>query len=150
MNSYIRGNVREVFYKTDKGYMVGIFKIRETNDKELESFVNRTITFNGNFNEIINDSEYKFYGEVARHPKYGLQYKVSFYEKLIPEKKYTIASHNYLLLDNGSGATMFDDSKIIVNNGMLDVEMLEIYITEFLNGKIGSEYSESQNRIIAK
>ena len=35
MNSYIRGNVREVFYKTDKGYMVGIFKIRETNEKEL-------------------------------------------------------------------------------------------------------------------
>ncbi len=72
------------------------------------------------------------------------------YEKLNPEKKYTIASHNYLLLDNGSGATMFDDSKIIVNDGMLDVELLEIYITEFLNGKIGSEYSESQNRIIAK
>ena len=72
------------------------------------------------------------------------------YEKLIPEKKYTISSHNYLLLDNGSGASMFDDSKIIVNNGMLDVELLEIYITEFLNGKIGSEYSESQNRIIAK
>jgi 2',3'-cyclic-nucleotide 2'-phosphodiesterase (5'-nucleotidase family) len=72
------------------------------------------------------------------------------HEKLNPEKKYTIASHNYLLLDNGSGATMFDNSKIIVNDGMLDVEMLEIYITEFLNGKIGSEYSESQNRIIAK
>ena len=48
------------------------------------------------------------------------------------EKKYTISSHNYLLLDNGSGATMFDSSKIIVNNGMLDVELLEIYITEFL------------------
>lgn len=90
MNSYIRGNVREVFYKTDKGYMVGIFKIRETNDKELEHYVNRTITFNGNFHEIINDSEYKFYGEVARHPKYGLQYKVSFYEKLIPEEKNSI------------------------------------------------------------
>ena len=90
MDSYIRGNVREVFYKTDKGYMVGIFKIRETSDKELESFVNRTITFNGNFHEIINDSEYKFYGEVARHPKYGLQYKVSFYEKLIPEEKNSI------------------------------------------------------------
>lgn len=90
MNSYIRGNVREVFYKTDKGYMVGIFKIRETNDKELESFVNRTITFNGNFHEIINDSDYKFYGEVNRHPKYGLQYKVSFYEKQIPEEKNSI------------------------------------------------------------
>ena len=32
MNSFIKGNVREIFYKTEKGYMVGIFKIRETND----------------------------------------------------------------------------------------------------------------------
>ena len=29
-NSYIKGSVREIFYKTDKGYMVGVFKVRET------------------------------------------------------------------------------------------------------------------------
>ena len=90
MNSYIRGNIREVFYKTDKGFMVGIFKIRETNDKELEDYVNRTITFSGNFHELLNDSEYKFYGEVTNHPKYGFQYKVTYYEKLIPEEKNSI------------------------------------------------------------
>jgi len=90
MNSYIRGNVREVFYKTDKGFMVGIFKIRESNDKELENYINRTITFSGNFHELMNDSEYKFYGEVTNHPKYGFQYKVSYYEKLIPEEKNSI------------------------------------------------------------
>ena len=90
MNSYIRGNVREVFYKTDKGFMVGIFKIRETNDKELDDYVNRTITFSGNFHELLNDSEYKFYGEVTNHPKYGFQYKVTYYEKLIPEEKNSI------------------------------------------------------------
>lgn len=90
MNSYIRGNVREVFYKTDKGFMVGVFKIRETNDKELEDYVNRTITFSGNFHELINDSEYKFYGDVTNHPKYGFQYKVTYYEKLIPEEKNSI------------------------------------------------------------
>ena len=87
MNFYIRGSVREVFYKTDKGYMVGIFKVRETNSEELQNYVNRTITFNGNFHELINDSEYKFYGEVSHHPKYGLQFKVTYYEKLIPEGK---------------------------------------------------------------
>lgn len=90
MNSYIRGNIRDIFYKTDKGFMVGIFKIRETNDKELEQYVNKTITFSGNFHELINDSEYKFYGEVTNHPKYGFQYKVSYYEKLIPEEKNSI------------------------------------------------------------
>ena len=90
MNSYIRGNVREVFYKTEKGFMVGIFKIRETNDKELDDYVNRTITFSGNFHELLNDSEYKFYGEVTNHPKYGFQYKVTYYEKLIAEEKNSI------------------------------------------------------------
>lgn len=92
MNSYIKGNVREVFYKTEKGFMVGIFKIRESNDKELESYINKTITFSGNFHELLNDSEYKFYGDITNHPKYGFQYKVEYYEKLMPEEKNSIIS----------------------------------------------------------
>ena len=55
-NSYIKGSVREIFYKTDKGYMVGVFKVRETNDDELKSYLNRTITFNGTFIDLIIDS----------------------------------------------------------------------------------------------
>lgn len=92
MNSYIKGNVREVFYKTDKGFMVGIFKVRETNDKELEDYLNKTITFSGNFHELLNDSEYKFYGDIVNHPKYGNQFKVEYYEKLVPEEKNSIIS----------------------------------------------------------
>ena len=87
MNSYIKGSVREIFYKTNNGFMVGVFKIRETNDKELEYYLNKSITFSGNFHELLNDTEYKFYGEPTQHPKYGFQYKVSYYEKLIPEEK---------------------------------------------------------------
>lgn len=92
MNSYIKGNVREVFFKTDKGFMVGIFKIRETNDKEIEDYMNKTITFSGNFHELLSDSEYKFYGEIVNHPKYGNQFKVEYYEKLVPEEKNSIIS----------------------------------------------------------
>ncbi len=92
MNSYIKGNVREVFFKTDKGFMVGIFKVRETNDKDLEDYLNKTITFSGNFHELLNDSEYKFYGEIVNHSKYGNQFKVNYYEKLIPEEKNSIIS----------------------------------------------------------
>ena len=69
------------------------------------------------------------------------------YQPLQPEKTYSLASHSYLLLDRGGGATMFDDAAILVNDGMLDVEVLEIYITEYLNGVIGEEYIQSQNRI---
>ncbi len=69
------------------------------------------------------------------------------YEAIDPSKYYTLASHNYLLLDHGSGATMFDDAEIVSNNGMLDVELLEIYINDYLGGVIGEEYAVSQNRM---
>lgn len=92
MNSYIKGNIREIFYKTEKGFMVGIFKIRETNDEELGPYLNKTITFSGNFHELINDSDYKFYGNIVIHPKYGFQYKVEHYEKLMPEEKNSVIS----------------------------------------------------------
>lgn len=91
-NSYIKGSVREIFYKTDKGYMVGVFKVRETNDDDLKSYLNRTITFNGTFIDLIIDSDYKFYGEVFNHPKYGPQFKVSYYEKMMPEERNSVIS----------------------------------------------------------
>ena len=72
------------------------------------------------------------------------------YEDLQLDKVYTLASHNYLLLDRGNGASMFDNAKIIVNNGMLDVELLEIFITENLSGSIGEDYKASQGRIVIK
>lgn len=70
------------------------------------------------------------------------------YKPIDLEKVYTLASHNFLLCDQGGGASMLKDAKVIVNDGMLDVELLEIYITEQLGGVIGEEYQTSQNRII--
>ena len=72
------------------------------------------------------------------------------YEQIDKNKLYTLASHNYLLLDKGSGASMLNNSKIIVNDGMLDVELLEKYIKENLNGTITEEYLNVQNRILIK
>jgi len=69
------------------------------------------------------------------------------YEPIELYKKYTLASHSYLLMEYGSGATMFKGCKIINNTGMLDVELLEIYIAENLGGVVGEEYARSQNRI---
>lgn len=70
------------------------------------------------------------------------------YEEIKLDNEYTFASHNYLLLEQGSGMTMFKDANIILNDGMLDVELLELYLTENLNGIIGNEYKNTQNRII--
>ncbi len=69
------------------------------------------------------------------------------YLPIDPLGKYTLASHSYLLMEYGGGATMFKDSKLLSDTGILDVELLENYITENLNGIVGAEYAESQNRI---
>ena len=69
------------------------------------------------------------------------------YEPLILDKEYTIAAANYYLLDCGSGMTMFKDVTILSNEGTLDVEALEQYIVQELNGKIGKEYADVETNI---
>jgi len=70
------------------------------------------------------------------------------YEAIELDKIYALASHNYLLLEQGGGASMFRGAKVISDTGMLDVELLEAYIVEHFGGIIGEEYQTSQNRIV--
>lgn len=72
-------------------------------------------------------------------------------EPLDPEKTYTVASNDYLLLNNGNGYTMFDDCELLQDSVKLDNQALIDYITGTLGGVIGDEYSDpyGQGRIIA-
>ena len=58
------------------------------------------------------------------------------------EKTYTVASTDYLLLNNGDGHTAFDGCKTIPGNTRLDVEVLISYITDNLEGTIGGDYAD--------
>ena len=82
--SYIKGNYRSSIYESDKGYIIGLFKIKETDEAELENYVNKSITFTGYFDSLNQDENYIFNGEVVNHPKYGIQYKVNSYERIKP------------------------------------------------------------------
>ena len=66
------------------------------------------------------------------------------------EKTYTVASHSYLLLEQGGGATMFKNAKVVKNDGVLDVEVLEQYIVAHLGGVIGEEYAHAKGRIVTQ
>ena len=122
MSSYIKGNIKDIFFQTDSGYMVGIFRIKETNDDELQDYINKSITFNGNFHELINDAEYKFYGEINNHPKYGKQYKVNHYEKLIPEERNSIIS--FLSSDIFPGIGMKTAKRIVDRLGDKTIDLI--------------------------
>lgn len=69
------------------------------------------------------------------------------YEPLEMDKEYTLASHNYLLKENGSGATCFNDNEFIIEEGMSDYQMLITYLTEHLNGNLSEKYSTVEGRI---
>ena len=81
--SYIKGNYRSSIY-SNNGYIIGLFKLKETDEEELVDYINKTITFTGYFDSLNQDENYIFNGEISNHPKYGLQYKVSSYDRIKP------------------------------------------------------------------
>lgn len=94
MDTYIIGNIRKIVYENDaNSYKVGIFKVRETNSEELEECVNHTIYFVGNFNSLNTELNYKFYGSLINHAKYGLQFNVVSYEIINPSNNEEIISY---------------------------------------------------------
>lgn len=84
MRFYIKGNYRKSIYETDKGYVIGLFKVRETDNDDMKIYINKTVTFTGYFHELNEDDMYCFYGEPVDHPKYGFQFQVTDYERLKP------------------------------------------------------------------
>ena len=61
-------------------------------------------------------------------------------EPLDLNRTYTVASHNYMIKEGGSGFNMFMDNTLIQDCTMLDNQLLIDYITDYLGGTIGSGY----------
>ena len=83
--SYIKGKYKQSIFESETGYKVGLFRVQETDDKELVT--NKTITFTGYFGMLNKDDTYVFNGNVIYHDRYGMQFQVDTYEKVVPEGK---------------------------------------------------------------
>ena len=94
---------------------------------------------NGFFTKV--DGDYRVYDVKVLDKESGN------YKALELDKKYILAAADYYILNFGSGMSMFKDAKVVESEGMLDVEVLERYITDNLNGVIGEEYKNVVNRI---
>ncbi|MBR5308815.1 MAG: 5'-nucleotidase C-terminal domain-containing protein [Clostridia bacterium] len=70
------------------------------------------------------------------------------YKPLELDRNYTIAIANYYVIDFGGGLSMLEKATVLQNDGILDVEVLESYVANYLGGVIGEEYAEVDNRII--
>ncbi len=105
MNSYIKGKFRKSIFETESGYVIGIFKVEDTDLEEMKVYLGRTITFTGYFHELNEQDTYLFYGTLGIHPKYGEQFSVTAYERVMPEEKDAIVEFLTSGLFKGIGKT---------------------------------------------
>ncbi len=118
----IVGIFKKTIYQTDKGYIVGLFRIKECSEKE---YINTTVTFTGFFHELVIDDQYTFTGEFTTHSKYGKQFSVTSYAKVKPTDKVGVIEFLSSDLFPGIGPSMAksivdrlgsDALNIILNN----------------------------------
>ena len=158
MKNYIKGIFKKIIYQSDQNYIIGLFKIKDTNDINLEDYIGTTMTFTGYFHELTIDEKYIFYGELTNNPKYGIQYKVNEYERVKPEGKDAVIDFLSSDLFSGVGEksakaivdTLGKDALNIISNdysqlllvpGMKESKAKKIYDTLV-------KYNESYDTII--
>lgn len=86
MESFIKGLYKKSLFQGDNGYIVGLFKIKET-DPDNEDLIGETVVFTGYFHELNDSDTYILYGKFVIHNKYGEQFLVDSYERCMPEEK---------------------------------------------------------------
>ena len=82
---YIKGKIRNIIYQNnDNGYVVALFRIKDTNEERMKEFLNKTITITGVFLDINTEDVYVLHGDYTNHERFGFQYNVKSYEREEP------------------------------------------------------------------
>lgn len=122
----------------------------ETVLKMLNAAVSKWPEENANFPHVSGITFFVNTLEEANARVYGvkiLNSETGSYEPLEPDKMYTVASNNFILLENGDGMTMFEGAKVVSDTGILDVEILESYIVDHLDGVIDERYARATRHV---
>ena len=127
MDTYIKGTYKRNIFSSNDGFHVGLIKIKETDDQDLIDYIGKSFTFTGLFAELNIDEDYTFYGEVIDNPKYGIQYKVNKYEKLLPTDK--------------DGLVVFLSSDIFPGVGEKTAKMIVEHLGEDALNLISDDYT---------
>lgn len=117
---YIRGKYKKAIFKSDNGYVIGLFKVKETNQEDVKDYLDKTLTFTGYFADLNENDDYIFYGELINHPKYGYQYQVKEYEKIKPQDKEGIIAFLSSDIFPGIGEKMASKIVEVLGNSAID------------------------------
>ena len=87
---FIKGKFKMILYQaTDSSYIVALFRVKETNDKDMKEYLNKTITASGQIPNFKLEANYILNGSLKMHPKYSWQYVIDSFEL---EKPTTLSS----------------------------------------------------------
>lgn len=134
MSDYVIGKIIRIIYENNtNSYKVGVFKVKDSSGN-LKEYINHSISFVGNFNNLSNEVFYKFYGNIVEHPKYGEQLNVNNYEICNPTDEEEIISY----LDSGlfKGIGIKTAEKIVDKYGNKTIEIIkkDPYALSKING----------------
>ena len=87
--SSLKGNYKKAIFSSSNGYLIGLFKVKETSE-DLSEWVGQTITFTGYFPDLNEIDTYLLEGRVERHPKYGDQFAVNRFERIMPTENHAM------------------------------------------------------------
>ena len=138
MENYIMGNFRQTIFQSDKGYIIGLLKVKNTDIDSMKEYVNKLITFTGYFHELIENENYYFKGEEAFHPKYGFQFNVKEYERVKPEDRDGIVEFLSSDLFPGIGEKVAQSIVDILGDNALEL-ILEDKSNLYLVPKLGEK-----------
>lgn len=103
--SYIKGKIKNIIYQnTANGYLVALFRVKETDEEDLQDKINKTITITGIFIDLKLDTEVKIMGDLKFHERYGLQYVENEYEFVMPTERDSIIDFLTSSFIKGCGA----------------------------------------------
>ncbi len=90
--SKIIGNFKKTIYRNStNNYLIGLFKIKETSS-DLDKFINKTITITGYLPDLNEIDTYNLDGNMTTHQKYGEQFSVINFERVMPKQTDSIVS----------------------------------------------------------
>ncbi|MBN2503782.1 MAG: hypothetical protein JXB20_00390, partial [Bacilli bacterium] len=91
--SFIEGVIKQyLYFSEESSYSVVKVEIRDTAEAELLHF-EPTIVVCGFFPMLELGQVYRFYGKVTEHPKYGVQYSASRFERIMDTSKAGIVDY---------------------------------------------------------
>ncbi|MYL29017.1 ATP-dependent RecD-like DNA helicase [Halobacillus halophilus] len=81
---YIKGELnRMIFHNESEHFSIASINVKETN----ESFEEKTLVIKGHFSPLEEGETYIFHGSFKDHKKFGKQYEVEMYNRVLPETK---------------------------------------------------------------